>query len=113
VFIGNLVVTSSPADNLSLATQKQFERLRQRFAGGLVVRWLEICQAADESALQTQLHRLSGSAGSFGFERLGHLAREAEAHCASADAAALAGCLGQIDAEIRTATQEMPLPGDS
>ena len=106
-------MTSSPADNLPLATQKQFEWLRQRFVAGLAARWRDIDQAANASALQTQLHRLSGSAGSFGFEHLGQLAREAEAHCALGNAAALAACLGQINVEINKATQEMPLPGDS
>jgi len=106
-------VTSSPADGISLAAQKQFEWLRQRFAAGLPARWRDISQAADASALQTQLHRLSGSAGSFGFEHLGQLSREAEAHCTSGNAEALAACLDLINTEVRMATQGMPLPGDS
>lgn len=106
-------MTSSPGDNLSPATHKQFEWLRQRFAAGLIARWRDICEAADALMLQTQLHRLSGSAGSFGFERLGQLARQAEDHCALGDATALARCLDQIDAEIRTATQDMPMPDSS
>ncbi len=100
-------MTSSLADNLPLATQKQFEWLRQRFAAGLPARWLDISQAADAVLLQGYLHRLSGSAGSFGFERLGRLAREAELHCVSGDAVALAATLNQIDTEIRAAAMAM------
>ena len=102
-------MASSPADGLSPAAQQQFEGLRQRFASGLVARWLAICQAADLPAQQALLHRLCGSAGSFGFERLGQLAREAEGLCASGDALTLAACLIQLEAEIKAATPKLPL----
>ena len=105
-----MAVASSQAEGLSLATQQQFEGLRQRFSAGLVLRWRDISQAADRPAQQALLHRLGGSAGSFGFDRLGQLAREAEFLCASGDAAALAACLAQIDAEVKVATQALPLP---
>ena len=106
-----MAVASSQAEGLSLATQQQFEGLRQRFAAGLVLRWRDISQAADRPTQQALLHRMCGSAGSFGFDRLGQLAREAELLCASGDSAALAACLAQIDAEIKVATQVPPLPG--
>lgn len=106
-------MASSPADGLSLAAQQQFEGLRQRFATGLSARWREISQAADLPAQQALLHRLCGSAGSFGFERLGQLAREAELFCASGNAVALAACLNQLDAEITAATHAMSLPNKS
>lgn len=103
-------MASSPAEGLSLATQQQFEALRQRFAGGLAARWHDISQAADRHAQQALLHRLSGSAGSFAFERLGQLAREAEGLCASADTVALEACMRQLDAEIKAVTQALHLP---
>ena len=102
-------VASSPADGLSLAAQQQFEGLRQRFAGGLAARWLAIGQAADPATKQALLHRLCGSAGSFGYQRLGQLAREAEELCALGDAAALAACLSQLELEIKSATSGQPL----
>jgi HPt (histidine-containing phosphotransfer) domain-containing protein len=100
-------VASSPADGLPLAAQQQFEGLRQCFAVGLDARWRDISQAADLPAQQALLHRLCGSAGSFGFERLGQLAREAEEYCASGDTAALAVSLRQLEFEINAA---LPLP---
>lgn len=103
-----MAVASAQTDGISPATQQQFECLRQRFAAGLPARWLDVSQAADAALLERQLHRLSGSAGSFGFERLGRLAREAELHCVSGDAVALAATLNQIDTEIRAAAIAMP-----
>ena len=106
-------MASSPADGLSLATQQQFEALRQRFAGSLAARWHDISQAADGPAQQALLHRLSGSAGSFGFGRLGQLAREAEGLCASGDAVALGACLSQLEFEIKAAIQPPPSSNNS
>lgn len=103
-----MVVASLPADALAEATQKQFEWLRQRFLAGLEARWLDISQAADAASRQALLHRLCGSAGSFGFERLGQLARSAEGLCATGDELALADCLSRLDAEIKTSIQAMP-----
>lgn len=103
-------MASSPADGLSAAARQQFENLRQHFAGGLAARWLAIGQAADLPAQQALLHRLCGSAGSFGFERLGQLAREAEGLCALGDTVALAACLSQLEVEIKAATPKLPLP---
>jgi len=100
-------VASSTTDGLSLATRQQYEGLRQNFAGGLAARWLAIVQAADMSAQQALLHRLCGSAGSFGFERLGQLAREAEGLCALGDIVALAACLSQLEFEIKAPRPEL------
>lgn len=94
-------MASSPADGLSAAARQQFENLRQHFAAGLSARWLAISQAADLPAQQALLHRLCGSAGSFGFERLGQLARQAEGLCALGDTMALAACLSQLEVEIK------------
>lgn len=95
-------VTSFPVEGLSPAQQAQFEGLRGRFAQGLALRWHDISQA-DRLAQAALLHRLCGSAGSFGFDRLGQLARQAEALCASDDAAALTACLALLEAEISAA----------
>lgn len=103
-------MASSPAEGTSPAGQKQFELLRQRFAAGLVARWLDISQAADAPARRTALHRLSGSAGSFGFEGMGQLAREAEMLCDSGDSVALAACLNQLKGEIKAAMNALGLP---
>lgn len=100
-----MVVTSSQAEGLSQAMQKQFDGLRQRFVDGLATRWCDISQAADLPSQQALLHRLCGSAGSFGFDRLGQLARRAELHCVADSDVALAECLIQIEAEIRVITQ--------
>ena len=101
-------MASSPVDGLPLAAQQQFEALRRHFSAGLAARWLAIGQAADSSAQQALLHRLSGSAGSFGFERLGQLAREAEGLCTLGDTPALAACLSQLEAEIQVAVHAVP-----
>ncbi len=106
-------MASSPADGLSLAAHQQFEGLRRRFAAGLAARWCDISQAADMPSKKALLHRLCGSAGSFGFDHLGQLAREAEGLCASGDAEALAACLTQLDAEIKAVIDALPLPNIS
>ena len=56
----------------------QFRVLQQRFLAGLPARWQEIDQANSQLVLKSALHRLAGSAGSYGFESLGQLARHAE-----------------------------------
>jgi hypothetical protein len=101
-------VASSPADGLSLATRLQFEGLRQNFAAGLRTRWRDISQATGLPAQQALLHRLCGSAGSFGFERLGQLAREAEGFCALGDTVALSACLSQLEVEIKASQAVFP-----
>ena len=93
-------MTQSLTEGVSLTTLKQFELLRQRFVAGLPARWLEISQAPNQVAQQAALHRLYGSAGSFGFERMGDLAREADRLAASGEFAALAQCLSLLAAEI-------------
>lgn len=94
-------MASSQVEGLSAAARQQFYVLRQHFAAGLGARWLAISQAADLPAQQALLHRLCGSAGSFGFERVGQLAREAEELCAMGDAPGLAACLSELEAEIK------------
>jgi len=60
------------------AAVAQFRVLQQRFLAGLPARWQEIDLANSQLALKSALHRLAGSAGSYGFESLGQLARHAE-----------------------------------
>lgn len=68
--------------NIESRFAEQFKQLRQRFLDGLFERWQRICQAShsqDFPALHLELHRLSGSASSYGIDALGHQARAAEA----------------------------------
>lgn len=60
------------------AWQAGFEALQQRFCAGLPARWAQIVQAEDAALRLRALHQLAGAAGSYGFARLSHLAREAE-----------------------------------
>jgi len=55
-----------------------FEALQQRFCAGLPQRWHDIAQPHDPALRHRALHQLAGAAGSYGFARLSHLAREAE-----------------------------------
>ena len=93
-------MTSALTEGLSSTIQAQFEVLRQRFVDGLPARWLEIHDAVAPLALQGTLHRLSGSAGSYGFERLSQCAREAEALAISGPHVALAQALNLLETEI-------------
>ena len=72
-------MTSSLTEGLSLATISQFKLLQQRFIIGLPARWQEIDNATSPEFLQAALHRRAGSAGSYGFDKLSELARQAEA----------------------------------
>lgn len=69
---------SSLAEGLPPDVAAQFQTLRQRFLSGLPDRWQEIEHAGTTAALRSALHRLAGSAGSYGFDSLGQLARRAE-----------------------------------
>lgn len=87
-------------DGLSSDVRAQFTVLRQRYAAGLASRWTEIDAAEDAQSLLAALHRLAGSAASFGFERLGHCARHAEARVTEGNAAALATALKELQTEM-------------
>ena len=87
-------------DGLTASTSARFAILRQRYVAGLASRWTEISMAADSQILLAALHRLTGSAASFGFERLGQCARVAEARVNEGNAAALAAALEELQTEI-------------
>lgn len=55
-----------------------FEALQRQFCAGLPGRWAQIVQSEDAALRLRALHQLAGAAGSYGFARLSHLAREAE-----------------------------------
>lgn len=93
-------MASSLREGLSPAEQQQFERLRQHFAAGLSARWLEIQGAPNTEIAQTALHRLSGSAGSYGFERLSACARSAEALTTAGGGVPLTQALALLQVEI-------------
>lgn len=96
----------APTDHLSAAQQAQFNDLRQRFVAGLAARWAQITDAPDEVSLQSALHRLAGSAGAYGFERLGRFAREGEAQSRAGAASALPPLLGLLESEIASVMRE-------
>jgi HPt (histidine-containing phosphotransfer) domain-containing protein len=91
---------------MSLDTKARFMDLQRRFAAGLQKRWEEIRAADDGPSLQSALHRLVGSAASYGFERIGQCAREAEALAMLEPNAALSQALAQLESEIRLAHGE-------
>jgi HPt (histidine-containing phosphotransfer) domain-containing protein len=95
-----MVVAGGLTDGLSSSASAQFAVLRQRYVAGLGSRWTEISTAGDSQILLAALHRLAGSAASFGFERLGQRARDAEARVAQGNAAALAAALDELQTEI-------------
>lgn len=90
-----------PTDGLSMEVKAQFLELQRRFASGLPGRWLEIRDADDGRSLESALHRLAGSAASFGFERIGRLAQEAQALALDGSSAALMQALAALEGEIR------------
>lgn len=87
-------------EDLSAVERKQFEILRLRFVAGLSARWLEIRDAREPKSLRSAVHRLAGIAGSYGFERLGQHARDAEALMVSGAAEGLAQALKLLEVEI-------------
>lgn len=98
-------MAASPTDGLSLETKAQFSVLQRRFVAGLPSRWLEIRTASDGASLQAALHRLAGSAGSYGYERIGQCAREAEALATQGASAALTRALAVLESEIGLAQE--------
>jgi HPt (histidine-containing phosphotransfer) domain-containing protein len=95
-----MVVAGGLTDGLSPSASAQFAALRRRYVEGLASRWTEIATAGDRQTLLAALHRLAGSAASFGFERLGQCARDAEARVAQGNATALAAALDELQTEI-------------
>ncbi len=93
-------MASSVTEGLSASTLAQFKVLQQRFVAGLPARWREIEAAPTPQSLQTALHRLAGSAGSYGFERMSQCAREAESLAASAANGGLAQVLISLQDQI-------------
>jgi HPt (histidine-containing phosphotransfer) domain-containing protein len=93
-------VASSLTEGLSLATLSQFKLLQQHFIAGLPARWQEIDHAAAPEFLQAALHRLAGSAGSYGFDKLSELARQAEALATNPPTAHVAQALMALKNEL-------------
>jgi HPt (histidine-containing phosphotransfer) domain-containing protein len=90
-------------DGPQLDTQLQFAALRQRYVAGLGQRWAEIIGAAEASTLQSALHRLCGSAASFGFEEIGRCAKEAERLASQGSGQVLKQALQALKVEIERA----------
>lgn len=81
-----------------------FAALRARFLAGLPARWAEIRTAASEAECLSALHRLAGAAASYGFARLGALARQAE----QAPAAEREAMLRELEALVHTPDDTVP-----
>lgn len=99
-------MASSLTDGLTLAQRDQFRVLRQRFVVGLPARWLELQNAPSWQARQSALHRLAGSAGSYGFERLQQASRAAELLPTDTDSDTLARALSAVAAAMAGAREE-------
>jgi HPt (histidine-containing phosphotransfer) domain-containing protein len=95
-----MVVAGGLTDGLTASTSARFAILRQRYVAGLASRWTEISTAANSQILLAALHRLAGSAASFGFDHLGQCARAAEARVNDGNAAALAAALDELQTAI-------------
>lgn len=90
-------------DGLSASQLTQFKVLQQRFVAGLPARWLEIQNAETPQARQVALHRLSGSAGGYGFEGLHQRAKDAELLSSGLDGVAWTRAVTLLKAEIELA----------
>lgn len=101
-------MASALTEGLSPAQLDQFRVLRQRFVAGLPLRRLEIQNAPTWQARQAALHRLAGSAGSYGFERLHQVSLAAEHLSAGADHDVLARALAALVTEIDATGEGTP-----
>ncbi len=101
---------ASLTEGLPREVAAKFQRLQQRFVAGLPERWRAITQAGSDAALHNaELHRLAGSAGSYGFEHLSRCARAAEqlqSADSSADLALVMAQLAQAIAQAQAAISE-------
>lgn len=68
---------ASSIEDSSSSFSEQFQQIRHLFVSGLARREAEIGQAESSEDLYAALHRLAGAAGSFGFDDLTQLTREA------------------------------------
>ena len=93
-------MTSALTKGLSGETLAQFKVLQHHFIAGLSARWLEITAAKSPQARQAALHRLAGSAGGYGFERMCECAREAESLSVGEADAPLTQVLTLLEVEI-------------
>jgi HPt (histidine-containing phosphotransfer) domain-containing protein len=96
-------VASELTEGLSAASLAKFKVLQHHFVAGLAARWRAVADAATPPELQAELHRLSGAAGSYGFDRLSQCARAAELSSTGAAKPALAQALALVEAEINLA----------
>lgn len=99
-------MASSLPEGLTPAVQAQFRVLQARYVAGLAARWAEITAQQHSSALPQALHRLCGSAATYGFESLGRCARVAEQLAARGASAALTEALEMLKREIEAVERE-------
>ncbi len=96
-------MASELTGGLSTASVAQFKVLQRHFVAGLAVRWRTVTDAETPQQLQAELHRLSGAAGSYGFERMSQCARAAELLSIDHAGPALTQALALVEAEITLA----------
>jgi HPt (histidine-containing phosphotransfer) domain-containing protein len=93
-------VAFSP-EGLDPAFAGQFAQIRKAFVLGLTKRLNDIQGADSPSDLHAALHRLAGSAGAYGFEALGLLARSAMQACERNDEDCLATVLEELQRTVQ------------
>ena len=96
-------MASELTEGLSTASLAKFRVLQQHFVAGLAVRWRAVADAATPQQVQLALHRLSGAAGSYGFERLSQCAKAAELLSYSPSGTELTQALAVLETEINLA----------
>ena len=105
-----MVVALPEVGGLPPLLQARFALLQRRYLSGLAARWAEIESSPPGAGLQGALHRLCGSAASYGFDSLSRRARVAEQLAVRDDAPALAQALQAVKREIdRACSTAWPL----
>lgn len=105
-----MVVALPEPEGLPPALQARFALLQQRYVSGLAARWAEIEACPQGASLQGALHRLCGSAASYGLEPLSRQARLAEQLAGQDDAQALVQALQDLKREMDRVCSAVPPP---
>lgn len=99
-------MAAAPTDGLSAENFSRFKLLQVRFVQGLPARWRELSAPSSLASRQEALHRLAGGAGSYGFEHISQLAREAEKLSLAGDSVGVDSALALLKSEIDAAVAE-------
>ncbi len=94
-------------EDIPAEARSGFMKLQSQFRRGLPARFAQIEAASTTDARVEALHRLSGAAGSYGYEELGAVARRAMALSeAGGRPEALTDCLQTLNSCISATLQE-------